>query len=254
MDPTAPTAPNESYPLVGNAPYPTNSDQGIYPTDTRPVYGMGAPQLIQPYSNNVGSLPPQQPGLTRQVPNLPPQGFPGQQRGYPPQGPGFPPQQQQMMGYQPQPGYPPQNRGFPGYPQPAPGYQQHAPGYPPQAGGYPQPQGYHQPGLYTGSQGNTDMAAAAGMGALAGLAGAYFADSTPTMGEMAIGAGVGGAIGLAGSAATSGGAMSALGLAGHDMGDRNARRAARYGIPIAAMGAGFLTNKAFDRGSGYNSE
>lgn len=98
------------------------------------------------------------------------------------------------------------------------------------------------------------MAAAAGMGALAGLAGAYFADSTPTMGEMAIGAGVGGAIGLAGSAATSGGAMSALGLAGHDMGDRNARRAARYGIPIAAMGAGFLTNKAFDRGSGYNSE
>jgi len=104
------------------------------------------------------------------------------------------------------------------------------------------------------------MAMAAGLGALAGVAGAYFADSTPTMGEMAIGAGVGGAVGLAGAAATSDGAMSALGLAGHDMGDmkmrRNARRAARYGIPIAAMGAGFLSNKAFDsnRGSGYDSE
>jgi len=102
------------------------------------------------------------------------------------------------------------------------------------------------------------MAMAAGLGALAGLAGTYLADKTPTMGEMAVGAGVGGAVGLAGSAATSNSAMSALGLAGHDMGDmkarRNARTAARYGIPVAALGAGYLTNKAFDRGSGYDSD
>ena len=113
-------------------------------------------------------------------------------------------------------------------------------------------------GVYRGHTGHTDMAMAAGMGALTGLAGAYLADKTPTMQEMAVGAGVGGAVGLAGYAATSDGAMSALGLAGHDMGDmqarKRARQAARYGIPIAALGAGYFTNKAFDRGGGYESE
>jgi len=254
-----PSAPPGPYPPPGQAgiPYPPSNDQALYPTDNRPGFGATYP------------APPAPTG----------QGFPQQTRGAP----------QQNMGYQPQPGYTPAVGGYPGYtspqgyPQPqGVAYPQHQvgvynqpQGFPQQrgtaytqpqgvgfpqhrGGGYTQPQGYQQPGLYTGSSGNTDMAMAAGMGALAGLAGSYLADKTPTMGEMAIGAGVGGAIGLAGSAATSGGAMSALGLAGHDMGDmqnrRRARQAARYGIPIAAMGAGFLTNKAFDRGSGYDSE
>merc|ERR1712106_891832 len=288
-------APPGMYPQLGEAgiPYPNSNEQNLYPMDNRP--GFGATQPAQAYPANANQSFPQQPanfpnfqggGYPAEQGNFPlhGRGFPPQPNFFPPQGRGFPSQPSD---------FPPQGRGFPpapvpGFPQQtavtAPhqmmGYQQHQGGFPyhpptgypqpqnrnvhmpqyrggPQGGGYPQPQGYPHPGLYSSSSGNTDLAMSAGMGALAGLAGSYFADSTPTMGEMAIGAGVGGAVGLAGSAATSDGAMSALGLAGHDMGDvkarKRARMAARYGIPIAAMGAGYLTNKAFDRRSGYHS-
>merc|ERR1719474_306015 len=197
--------------------YPPSNNEVLFPIDSRPTFGATTPQPVQ-------SFPPQQ---ARQIS-----------------------QPQQQFNYQqpqPQPGYPAAPAAYPN-------------AYPPtQPGSYGQTQGYPTPGLYSSTSGNTDMAMAAGMGALAGLAGSYFADSTPTMGEMAVGAGVGGAMGLAGSALTSNSAMGALGLAGHDMGalrnQRRARQMARYGIPIAAMGAGYLTNKAFDRGyDGYDSE
>jgi len=229
--------------------YPPSNNEVLFPIDSRPTFGATTPQPVQ-------SFPPQQ---ARQI-SQPQQQFnyqqPQPQPGYPAAPAAYPN------------AYPPTQRGSSGYAPPAPqpygtfppapqGYRGPT-GYP-QPGPYGQTQGYPTPGLYSSSSGNTDMAMAAGMGALAGLAGSYLADSTPTMGEMAVGAGVGGAMGLAGSALTSNSAMGALGLAGHDMGalrnQRRARQMARYGIPIAAMGAGYLTNKAFDRGyDGYDSE
>jgi len=214
MDPSAPP----HYPGV---PYPNNNEQSLYPLDNRPGFGSTQPYPQYPPNN---TLPPQQ----TFPPQPQPPAFP-QQRGlpqpgvFPPQGQGYPPAPvfhgtrgapQQMIGY-------PQQGGNP-YPPPPPGYSQ--------ARGYPGNEGYMcmDSGVYRGQTGHTDMAMAAGMGALTGLAGAYLADKTPTMQEMAVGAGVGGAVGLAGYAATSDGAMSALGLAGHDMGDMQARKRAKY--------------------------